>query len=197
MKGGKKMSDNKTNWWIIIAIIIVVAVLASLVTVKMTGNAILTDKKLTCATGQQLGDMNGDGKPMMVSDRVTLNNIVSGYWQVFGDTCCFDLNRDQKISLADLVKFDAVMSGQQQLVGSCPNPVVTFETLERNCAMQLGESGKSCTQKCNKNNKRCLAGIFATANTTIGLTDVLLTGCMDIPQSGAPAKRIMCLCCNS
>ena len=34
------MSNNKTNWWVIVAVVIVVAVLASLVTVNLTGNVI-------------------------------------------------------------------------------------------------------------------------------------------------------------
>jgi hypothetical protein len=34
------MSDNKTNWWIILAVVIVVAVISSLITVNLTGNVI-------------------------------------------------------------------------------------------------------------------------------------------------------------
>jgi len=34
------MSDNKIRWWLIIAVVIVVAVVASLVTVNLTGNVI-------------------------------------------------------------------------------------------------------------------------------------------------------------
>jgi hypothetical protein len=32
--------ENKTNWWLIIAIVIIVAVLASLITISLTGNTI-------------------------------------------------------------------------------------------------------------------------------------------------------------
>jgi hypothetical protein len=34
------MSENKTKWWAIIAVVIIVAVLASLITVNLTGNVI-------------------------------------------------------------------------------------------------------------------------------------------------------------
>jgi hypothetical protein len=34
------MSNNKTNWWVILAVVIVVAVVVSLITVNLTGNVI-------------------------------------------------------------------------------------------------------------------------------------------------------------
>lgn len=40
MKGGNKIVNNKTNWWIIIAVVVIVAVIASFATMRLTGNTV-------------------------------------------------------------------------------------------------------------------------------------------------------------
>lgn len=156
------MSDNKTNWVVIIALIIVVAVLASLATVKLTGNAISvsTGKAGVVYTTSEIDSKLNSLNSIVASQASQIKNLT------------IQLNNTNNI-LNNTISIITIISNQTQ--GN--NTIIGNWTIPGNVTLVLNQTNVySCNDTDGGLNARVQGTVYEFANGILSRqsTDVCL-----------------------
>ncbi|MFH1978458.1 MAG: S8 family serine peptidase [Candidatus Aenigmatarchaeota archaeon] len=84
------------------------------------GFELTTKSSLPCNTGQQIGDVNGDGVINHTDSDLANDIAFVGDIPTPEDICCIDVDMNDRINLVDVVRIIAIANGDLESPGMCP-----------------------------------------------------------------------------